>query len=73
MNIKAPVRPARAGRRTTRLSEARHARRPVHPITRRAQARPVSHWIVSAEGRLVRVWDMPGRRALSSTKRGSDA
>jgi hypothetical protein len=64
MTIKAAVRPAPARRSTTtRLSEGRLTRRPAHPITRRAPARPVSHWIVSTEGLLVRVWEMPGRRA----------
>lgn len=73
MTIKAPVRLARARRSTTQLSEARHNRRISHPAIRRVQASPVSRWIVSTEGRLVRVWDMPGRRALSSNERGSDA
>lgn len=61
MTITAPVRLARARRSTTPLNQARLTRRRAHPITRRAQASPVSRWIVSTEGQLVRIWDMPGR------------
>jgi hypothetical protein len=73
MTIKARIRPAHARRSTTRLSESRLNRRSSHPVIRRAQARPVSHWIASREGRPVRVWRVQGRRALSPNDRGSDA
>jgi hypothetical protein len=73
MTIKALTRPARVGRTTTQLSEARLSRRAPH-TTVRDSPRLAARWIVKDGGRPVLTWQARGRaRSPIERKRGSHA